>query len=483
MALHYSSKVLRHRQHLLATLFQTERALSVKEEQRHGYTKPAETRKLDSSNKHALKGKSASDKNCCDANCLSKCRNKSLKSNSLKRSNAPSNFQTMIENVKNVFINRELDWQNLGGNQIKRHDDKTFTLLNGLKHSLAETSTPLKRAVHATLRAPNNVAQRTLMTLGSSLCSKEVLQRSFFSTTSETNAAVTIETAERDKERLLAEISEEVGSPDWVKILRDFTFTPFREDMEDFVDLVGFPYMERYLSDEKWVMESLMVLLVAMEVNRLKNPGRSAKPTVRQTTISSVLMMIRLMNRIHQEMNDTTFPDQGDVGNDLMQSVLIGDMVAGTYLRAAADLKTPKVTEVLLKSGSALQCYFMNKLHPTSIEGVKSPDQAKGQYDHLRDDIPEPFVAACEAIVIDAGLDQKLQERLKKFAYHISLARSLNRGLDVFPDGQPTSSDLTSPKDAKAHSDLALNGLAALSYPESKSLLMLKRLARAYAAV
>ncbi|RUS83891.1 hypothetical protein EGW08_008372 [Elysia chlorotica] len=392
-------------------------------------------------------------------------------------------------------------------------------------------------------------------------------------------AGVTIETAEADKKRLLAEISQEVGNPDWVKFLRDHTLVPFGEDMTDFVDLVGIPYMERYTSDEKWIMESLMVLLIGMEVNRIKDPTGSFKPTSRQNTIkyipsdsvyrqktmkslhisllhelllrvtlsrqntiSSILMMTRLMCRIHQEMNDTTFPEQGEVGSALVQTVLIGDMVAGTYLRAAANMDAPKVrlcvlwqfcqaclligdkvagtylraaanmdapkpslvagtylrapvimdapkvTEVLMGAASYLQSYFVPKLHPYSIEGgveqhSKACSKAAAPYDHLRDDMPAPLMAACEAVVIDSGLGQRLQDIVKNFAYHISLARSLNKGLDVNPDGQPTSVDLTAPEDAKAHSDKALNSLLALSYPESRSIKMLKRLARVYAAV
>ena len=96
-----------------------------------------------------------------------------------------------------------------------------------------------------------------------------------------------------------------------------------------------------------------------------------------------------------------------------------------------------------MSAASDLQSYFVPKLHPSSIEGnveeqnkpcsrdSQSTSQAAAQYDHVRDDMPAPLMAACEAIVIDSGLDQRLQERVRKFAYHISLARSLNKGLDV----------------------------------------------------
>ena len=106
-----------------------------------------------------------------------------------------------------------------------------------------------------------------------------------------------------------------------------------------------------------------------------------------------------------------------------------------------------------MAASSDLQTYFVPKLNPITIEAIANGqhtdsdplsqdglgvgiNQAAAKacaahYDHTRDDIPAPFVAGCEAMLIEAGLDGKLSECVKKFAYHISIARSLNRGLDV----------------------------------------------------
>ena len=273
MALHCSGKMLRYRFNLLTSFIQAgnfqgcffTKWPTVKlstDQELYGISKlSAVNPKVESTYNKYGASKSSSFGYICesiknssdDIGCSSV--TKSLKTNS-EQALSNSKYQTSIKNDEECFDEKKLNSHEAKGNihyQVKTSSLPNSTMVFLLERSFFDIRSQNLTHVTATSRTKirsvfKNTGLRTQQSFlnpRSHARNREAFQRDFFSTSSRLLSGATIETAESDKKRLMAEISQEVGSPDWVQLLRDFTLVPFGEDMEDFVDLVGIPYMER----------------------------------------------------------------------------------------------------------------------------------------------------------------------------------------------------------------------------------------------
>ncbi|GFO47157.1 hypothetical protein PoB_007366200 [Plakobranchus ocellatus] len=189
---------------------------------------------------------------------------------------------------------------------------------------------------------------------------------------------------------------------------------------------------------------------------------------LRQQSVATILMMIRVMCRVHNELAET-WTDKVDI--KLKHGVLLGDMVGAGFIRALAEVGIPQVTGMLF---TAISDLFCRSFLPNPANGG-SHDKKIGHFGF--EDTPIPLQLACEAIVLEAGMDKKLRDHVGKFAHHISLARFMIQDKNMSKQ-PPAAETAPATEDPESHNSTAMSHLAVFS--QSRQLSMLKRLAHVY---
>ena len=254
MALHYSGKVLRHRQNPFTSFLQAEklhrpalqqwleRKFSTADEVKCG--PKAITRIVSDYRKCGeLFGSNHPLKNSVRLLSHTPSHEKSTVRSKGHRCNGCSNGQNTCNSPSMASVEKNV-YSHSAQNPMQANTKVNFLQPKASRRPMWLAQTMNAKAVSG-FRELHFGAQQSYLNAGVGLGANTA---TFFSTSSRAQSGATIETAEGDKEKLLAEVSRETGNPDWVKMLKEFTLIPFGDFMEEFIELVGIPYMQKYVS-------------------------------------------------------------------------------------------------------------------------------------------------------------------------------------------------------------------------------------------